>query len=167
MSIGKASAVRNWLIENNWLHYVKTDKGRLALELCSLHEQDCCTCSPHEQECSPHEHEQIAPPPIKRSPHEPKRSIPNEVERLSNDFASIAGVFPSKAHYELNWEEPLKFILDRAGNYEEARGMIEQAVSFARNGESGTRYTVASPKSIVNIVANLEVKERTISIGAV
>jgi len=67
----------------------------------------------------------------------------------------------------MDWEEPLGLILDRAGSYEGAKDLMERAIEFARNGEAGRRYTIASPKSIVNIAANLEIEDKSLSIGAV
>lgn len=95
-----------------------------------------------------------------------KENRKESIKDLSDDFTSIAGVFPSAGFYEMDWEEPLGIIYDRAGDYEAAKDLIERAVEFARNGTK-KRYTITSPKSIINIVANLEVNDKKLSVGAV
>ena len=57
-------------------------------------------------------------------------------------------------------------MLERAGGLDEAKSVIERAIDFARSSSNGKKYTIASPRSIVNIAANLEEAEQKMKVGS-
>lgn len=69
MSLGKVKETRDWLLANNWAQWESVQVGKrskMAIVLCSPHEQvqqlECSPhehLSPHEQECSPHEQNDV------------------------------------------------------------------------------------------------------------
>ena len=166
MSLGKSSQVRTWLLENDWLELVEVE-GRMAVQLRSPDEQFGCSRSPDEQERSPHEQAFHGPPPIKRSPHEQKLNIPNEVGTLETFFTSTAGIFPGRGNYKEDWQAPLKIMLERAGSVDAAKDVITRSVEFARAGTNGRKYTIASPRSIATIAANLADENKALEVTAV
>ena len=159
MSIGKASQVRRWLLSNGWLRWTPSRNGNMALVTVSPHEIDGCIRSPHETEISPHETVKTALPLEIVSPHELEVSIPIEVVNLSKYFTHIAGVMPNPGTWDDKWQLPLMTMLERAGSVDKVKDQIKRAVELARDNKAGKRYTIVSPQSIINIVANLQDEE--------
>jgi phage replication O-like protein O len=95
-----------------------------------------------------------------------KEKNKDNIKELKNHFTNTAGIFPSGFKYAEDWEMPLQAMLDRAGGLHEAKTLIERAVDFARSSANGKKYTIASPRSIVNIAANLEEVEEGLKVGS-
>jgi phage replication O-like protein O len=74
------------------------------------------------------------------------------VHELAGYFTQVSGLFPNRGAYDEEWEMPLVVILKGASNNtQDAMAKIDEAIRIAK--ERG--YRLASPRSIVNIVANL------------
>jgi hypothetical protein len=165
ISVGKVSQTKQWLIDNKFIEKIEAENGRSAVRLCSPHEHfNTPKCSPHEHICSPHEQPVFEKPEVERSPHERKRSIykievvngNKQISKMANFFTEKTGLFPSNGSYDSNWRIPLESILKTANSdTSAAMSLMADAVQFAASGESGKTYTIVSPRSIVNIVANM------------
>lgn len=171
MSVGKVSAVVNQLLEDGHLFRTVTKDGRVALTICSPHEQtQQLKRSPREQRSyneqrrSPHEQAKLSPPLERRSPHELKINEPNEdnnnndpVHMVSEHFTAITGISPNPGNWDRNWESPIKFWLNGAGDYKSVNERMTKAIDIARgNNEAGKVYRVVSPNSLSSIMGNLE-----------
>ena len=95
-----------------------------------------------------------------------KEKNKDNLKELEKHFTSIAGIFPNRTNYKDEWNGPLTVMLERAGGLDEAKSVIERAIDFARSSSNGKKYTIASPRSIVNIAANLEEAEQKMKVGS-
>lgn len=78
---------------------------------------------------------------------------PNPLAELAAHFTNVAGLFPKNGAYVEDWELPLGIILHGAGDDLPAAMLkIEKGIKLARE----KRFTIASPRSIVNIIANMQ-----------
>jgi hypothetical protein len=85
------------------------------------------------------------------------------INNLVSHFTNVSGIMPGRSNFTDGWEEPLKLILNNAGNEEKAKDLLTRAVQFARNG-NGKSYTIKNPMSLTTIIANMPVEDNTGSI---
>lgn len=88
--------------------------------------------------------------------------------QLSNHFTAESGCMPNAGTYADDWESVLDEWQERYGD--KTTDMVTRAVKFARgDNPQRRRYTITSPRSIANIMANLEPTNQSngaISVGA-
>lgn len=79
------------------------------------------------------------------------------IAELSRHFADKSGRFSNPASYEKDWKPILESWHHKFGD--DAKMVIDAALEFALgDNEQGKVYVVASPRSLVNIVANMRYK---------
>lgn len=156
MSLGKASKVKQWLLDNGWVELVPYG-GKMAVQLCSLSEH----CSPHEQERSPHE--QVQPVNVHHVNailNEPLLNEPllndedgSPIYVLCEHFKNLTGIFynSNTPTFERDWKEPLTTLLERVGEIEGTKEVIEQAHKKMVAG----KYRIATPSSIQTAAINI------------
>lgn len=92
-----------------------------------------------------------------------KETNKDNINILADYFTSVSGIMPGRSQYVENWKQPLEIILN-GGDVEKAKQRIKDGVEFARE----KRYTVSSPRSIVNIVANMKAtKDKKVTVRAI
>ena len=76
------------------------------------------------------------------------------VPQLSQHFQTESGLMPSAHSYAVDWEPVFENWLNAYGD--KTPHLITRAVKFARgDNENGKQYTLTSPRSLVNIIANM------------
>jgi hypothetical protein len=90
----------------------------------------------------------------------------DEETSLSYYFSQVTGCLPSRSRWVEDWELVLVEWEKRYGS--DTQAMIDRAVAFARGKNKQQRmYTITSPLSLNNIMANLETEQESgrIAIG--
>jgi hypothetical protein len=84
-----------------------------------------------------------------------EKDIINSPTPLSDHFTTVSGCLPNPGTFADDWEQVLDEWQRRYGD--KTHEMITRAVKFARgDNQQKRRYTITSPRSIANIMANLE-----------
>lgn len=90
-----------------------------------------------------------------------------EILQLSNYFQSITGCLPDKNNYDNDWEPVLADWINRYG-LPSSEKVIDNCVSFARgNNDNRKKYLITSPRSLVNIAANMPTSSEVAANGTI